>query len=151
MSTRRGRIEDIPALVALAEIFHAESGYAALAPIDSPSVDRTLRGMIESQGAVLLVSEIEGRIAGGIGALIFPLHFNQSVLAAQELFWWLLPAYRGSGEGLRMLAAIEGAVAEAGVKVFSMLSLERCRPEELAELYRRRGYQKCENVWWRTL
>jgi GNAT superfamily N-acetyltransferase len=113
------------------------------------SIAFTCRAMMEQ--ALLLVSEVDGVIAGSVGAVASPLYANRDVLVAAELFWWVEPQFRNSGVGKEMLAGIEQACRNAGVYRFSMMAFDQIEIEKAAAVYQRCGYVPTERTFGKVL
>lgn len=94
----------------------------------------------------LFVAESDGKAIGCAGGLIAPLFINDQVTAAQEMFWFILPEYRGSGVGGRLLAAIKGAAQAAGCK-YVTVSLLASSPDFAAKIYERAGFRPSDRAF----
>lgn len=136
--------DDIPALVAMGEAFHAESPWAtSLAPFDPKSFEATCRLLGERGG--LLVAEADGEVVGMIGAQISPLYFNASVPVVQEVFWYAAPAHR-RGVGMALLDALEGNAVTAKARALLIAGMKTLRGDTVSALLERRGFAAVENM-----
>jgi hypothetical protein len=72
---------------------------------------------------VFLVAERASERVGFVAGFIFQHHFNKDLLCLQECFWWVMPKYRGSSAGIRLLDAFKlaGESLEVDWIYFSML------------------------------
>lgn len=154
--------EDIFRLAEMGQAFFDEAGFAERLgsegqrlTFDLESFARTVAALIE--GGVLLVAEKGGEVVGMAAAGMSPAWWNRNVLTAQELFWYVEPAYRRRDRnkdvavGSELMAALEAAVQSLGVTLFSMSAEEGLRSEALARLYRGRGYFPTEMLFWKQL
>jgi GNAT superfamily N-acetyltransferase len=66
---------------------------------------------------------------------------------AQELWWWLTPASRGSGAGGKMFKQIEQWAQEKGAKALFMIALEDDRAAKMEKVYARAGFKPLERTF----
>lgn len=151
MTIRDAGEADIPQLLAMAARFCEASGHADHAAFDPASMERSLRCLIGGEDGILLVAEEDGSLAGMAGGLVYPLYFAAGRLTGQELFWWVEPAFRGSGAGLALVRGMEGAARNKGAGTFVMGALESLRPGAVGALYERSGYRPMEHLYLRRL
>lgn len=92
-------------------------------------------------GEHLVLISFEGNTPTGVVAgILSPHFFNPNMIALTELFWWVNPAYRGSGSGKALL----NAFIEHGNSVdMIQMALEETSPIDGAVLTRR-GFKKVE-------
>lgn len=147
---REATTADIPAVALLGERFYHEAGWADVAEWDAPSISLTLDNLISGDDGIVLVLLREGVIRGMAGGLVYPLYFNHTHLTGQELFWWVSPEER-IGAGQRLMAALEQAAHDRGAQSWSMIALDKVRPEAVSILYRRRGYRASEHSFIKRL
>lgn len=100
---------------------------------------------------MLVIAEEEGRVVGGIGGLLSPIHFNDAVLTGCMRFWWVDAPYQKTRLSMRLLDRIELAAAEAGCKYWFLSWVEVGHDRDLARLFRRRGYAIAEHEFIKTL
>lgn len=132
---RDATVEDIPFIVDLGRKFAAIT-YPEI-DYDPETTAASLRGLIDSEAGVLLVSE-----RGMIGAVLFPMFFNAGHLHCQEMFWW-----DEGGEGRALLRALEARARERGARTITMVCLDDIRPGVFAKLYTRAGYRPAERFF----
>lgn len=144
LRVRRGRVEDLPALVGMAIRFIAETQYRA---VIVPNVERlaVLTGYLLEHGAVF-VAQADGPndLVGMLGVSLLP-HVMSGELVATEAAWWVNPERRGGMTAVRMLAAAERWAREAGAVWMQMIAPRG--EERLREFYRRRGYLELETLF----
>lgn len=140
--------EDIFRLRDMGQAFFVETGWNKHAEFDVQSYARTVAALIEH--GVLLVAEKDGRVVGMAAAGVAPAWWNKNVLTAQELWWYVEPDHR-KGLGGQLMDALEAAVTDLGVMLFSMSAEEGLRSKALTRLYRARGYFPSETLFWKQL
>lgn len=147
--------QDIFRLADMGQAFFKEAGFADKLPggerltFDLESFGRTVAALIDN-GGVLLVAEKDGEVVGMAAAGAAPAWWNRNVLTAQELFWYVEPAHR-KGIGAKLMEALEAAVIDLGVTLFSMSAEEGLRSQALGRLFRQRGYFPTEMLFWKRL
>jgi GNAT superfamily N-acetyltransferase len=80
-----------------------------------------------------------------------PLYANRDVLTASEMYWYVDEEHRDTGAGKALLAGIEDAARERGVKLFGMMALQAVEPDKAAAIYKRLGYQPGELTFFKVL
>lgn len=146
---REASADDLPRLLQMGERFFNAAGWPEFAAWDVASIEQTLRFLIDNETGGLFVAEVDGEVVGMAGAMVTPFYFNLSHLTGQELFWWVEPEHRGVGGGL--LDAMEAWAKRVGAQTFTMIAVDRIRPELMARVYRGRGYRPAEHSFMRRL
>lgn len=123
--------------------FFETAGWPDVAEWDEASVEKTLRFLMEQPTGCLFVAEKDGQLVGMTGGMLTPFYFNLGHLTGQELFWWVEPEHRGVGSGL--FDALEAWAEAAGAQTFTMIAVDRLKPDVMARIYRARGYQPAEH------
>lgn len=141
--------DDMPRILQMGERFFETAGWPEIAEWDAPSMERTLTFLMESDTGCVFVAETEDGVVGMTGGMLNPFYFNLSHLTGQELFWWVEPEHRGVGSAL--FDALEAWAKDAGAQSFSMIAVDRLRPEALGRIYQRRGYRASEHSYIRRL
>ncbi len=145
MIVRDATEDDYDDLLRMGREFVAEAGRGE---IDDDTLLMTLESLKE-QG-ILKVCE-NGTVCGAAGALVFPHYWNRGEMIAQELFWWVDEAKRGTSAGLRLLVALENEARDLGAKELLMLCLERVDGDKVANMYERLGYEPLERTYTKEL
>lgn len=140
---RSATTADIPALTGMGERFHEASALGDIVPFDADSFAQTVRHMLHADDAFILVLDDNGP-RGMIGAMVYPVWFNLAHRAAQELFWWAEPDWRG---GVDLLWAMEAEAGRRGAGSVSMLCLDGLRDKAIDRLYRMKGYRPMEHSY----
>jgi GNAT superfamily N-acetyltransferase len=148
MNVRPATHADIPEIIRMGRAFWAQTPYSAI-PYCPDSIAETCLAMLANN--LLLMAEVDGKVAGAVGAVASPLYANKSVLVGAELFWWVEPEHRNSGVGKLMLSAIEDAARAAGVYRFSMMAFDDIEVEKAAAIYSRVGYSPTERSFGKVL
>lgn len=146
---RAASTDDTPRLVEMGRRFFAETGFSVVAEFDDESFARTLTGLIEGENGAVFVAE-EGEIIGFIGGMVYPQFFNAAHTTGQEFFLWCDREHR-KGAGRKLLKALENWARNQGARSFTMVALDSNRPEAVAAMYRRAGYQPSERNFIRKL
>lgn len=140
--------DDVPACLVLSRHFFDESGMAKVTGFDTDCAEAMLRHLIDDSACELFVAGTQALI-GIAGVMTYPMYFNTSHLAAQELFWWVDPAHRGGTAGVRMLLTMEQWARDRGCKTLTMVCLPIDSPAE--RIYERMGYAPSERSFIRSL
>ena len=142
---RLAKLEDIPNLLRMGELFFNDSGYGEITSFNKNDTEVTLKSLIDL-GTLLT----DGK-SSMIGFLVFPLFMNQKTLMSQELFWWVDEDKRGTRIGIDLLKQAEKISKENGATVMNMLSLNDLNGEKVNKLYERLGYKRKEQSYMRVL
>lgn len=141
--------DDMPRILEMGERFFETAGWPEIAEWDAGSMEQTLGYLMDAATGCVFVAETEAGIVGMTGGMLNPFYFNLSHVTGQELFWWVEPEHRGLGSGL--FDALEAWATDAGAKSFSMIALDRLKPDVLGRIYQRRGYRAAEHSYIRRL
>jgi GNAT superfamily N-acetyltransferase len=132
--------DDLPALMRMAQDFHAASPCAPYIQFCPASMADTFHRLAVNDEACLLVGEVGGEVLGMIAGVATPHYVNAVHTTTQELFWWVDPAARHTRVGLRLLQAFEDWARAVGSRTLFMASTATLTPDKLARFYRRKGY-----------
>lgn len=144
---RAATVADLAVCVDLASRFHAAAPISDIAPFDRDGMAVTLREMFTNPRAGIWLALIDGKPVGIAGALRYPLYFNPAYEVAQELFWWLDPAARGSGAGEKLFQSVQSWAKETGASAVFMIALDDSRVGKMDKFYRRAGYHPLERTY----
>lgn len=145
--TRDGTEADIPAVIEMAREFWQHTMYTE--DFDAEQVEFMTR-LALSQG-LLAVLEVEGKVEGFTAGISGPLLANGATLVATEIAWWVNPAARRGRHSLDLLNHIEAQAKAAGVKYWTMVTMQSCAPEVASRIYLSRGYKHSETSYTRIL
>jgi len=101
---------------------------------DESSMEHTVRNMLTSDDAVILIDE-----KAMVGGLVYGHYFDMNRRIASELFWWVDPEARGNGIGIRLLKALEDWARGRGAERLTMLYMKSLG-QGLEKLYTRYGF-----------
>lgn len=146
---RAATYDDLPRVLEMGRRFFDTAGWPEVAEWDDASTEATLRFLIDQPTGGLFLAEVDGQVVGMTGGLVTPFYFNLAHLTGQELFWWVEPEHRGIGSGL--FDALEAWAADAGAQTFTMIAVDRLKPDVMARIYRARGYRPAEHSFIRRL
>lgn len=149
MNIRPATPDDLPRIVAMGRTFWSQTAYARHVVYCPDSIAGSALRMIDA--GLLLVADVDGVAIGAVGLVTVPCYANADVLMAAELYWYIEDEHRDSGAGMALLAAIEDAARNAGVKLLGMMALEAVEPEKAAAIYKRFGYSPAERTFFKVL
>lgn len=138
---------DLPIYVQLSADFHAASPMQRVCKFDPEGFKEFVVIAMSNPDICILVAELNGEIVGITGGIIYPLYFSPSHKVAQELWWWLTPAARGSGVGNKMFKHLQLWSKERGAKTIFMIALEDERAEKMEKVYCRAGFEPMERTF----
>ena len=95
---------DIPYLIMLASVMHAESSFASV-PFDAEVLALTVIRLLDDQQFVML-AEIDGRIVGAMLGAATPFAFSHAMMA-QDVALFVHPGARGRLVSVRLVHAFE--------------------------------------------
>jgi RimJ/RimL family protein N-acetyltransferase len=101
--------------------------------------------LIGGRESTLIVADDGSELVGMIGMWVYD-HPLSGDRVAGEVFWWVDPHQRGR-LGLDLWAAAEAWAKDREARVIQMIAPN----DRVARLYGRRGYQKLETTYQRTL
>lgn len=117
---------------------------------DVPSMVKTIGRLVNEDNAVAFCWEQGGQIVGGIGGMLAPMYFNENHLAAQQIFWFVLPEYRNI-KSLRLLQAWEQWATMYGASVIWSGAKMDDHYQGMQTMMGRRGYAPLETVFIREV
>jgi GNAT superfamily N-acetyltransferase len=147
INVRKAIATDLEQYVKLARDFHKASPMHGVADFDEQGYSIFFLQSIIDPNIGIWLAEIDNEIVGITGALVYPLYFSPTNLVAQELWWWLTPASRGSGAGGKMFKHIEQWAQEKGAKALFMIALEDDRAAKMEKVYARAGFKPLERTF----
>jgi len=139
---RTATIDDLDTLVEMSGKFYAETDYAKQYEYHPESMAATLLPLIEA-GTVFT----DG-IDCAIVMILIPSFFNNEIMVAQELGWYVSEEKRMTGLGIKLLKHAEEEMKNRGAKVMIMLTLTS---NDISKLYEKLGYTEQEKIFMRYL
>ena len=147
MIVRNATEADLDQYLVLANDFHDASPMNGIAQFDVEGYASFYKNALNNPDVGIWLAEIDSKIVGITGALVFPLYFSPTHLVAQELWWWLTPTARGSGAGAKMFKQIEQWAKEKNAKSLFMIALEDDRADKMEKVYIRAGFTPLERTF----
>ena len=147
LRVRLAEKSDKAGIIEQARAFFAASPMGQRVDFDEAGFAAFLDRVEASEHAQVWVVDKAGEVVGIAGALAFPLYFAPSVTVAQELFWWIDPAERGTSAGAQMMFEIEGWAEQIGASQLFMIALENDRSATMERVYSRRGFSPIERTF----
>lgn len=147
MIVRNATEDDLAQYVELANDFHTASPMNSIAEFDREGYATFYINALNNSDIGIWLAEIDSKIVGITGAMVYPLYFSPTHLVAQELWWWLTPTARGSGAGAKMFNQIEQWAKEKNAKSLFMIALEDDRADKMEKVYIRAGFTPLERTF----
>lgn len=119
LNIRAASLRDLPQLVELGRVMHAESPRLGKLTLDELKAKATLAGLMSSAGGLLLVAEHEGKIIGGIAAVITE-HWYSHDKMAYDIALFVRPDKRGGILAARLINAYAAWAREHGAVITQM-------------------------------
>lgn len=145
---RDATLDDIPAMVALGEIMHAESRYSFMA-YDGEKVAITLKTLMQTGGFVR-VHVKDGEIDGGmVGYMGNPWFSGERV--ASELALFVVPGKRGGMAAWYLLSEFGAWAENQGAREITLAITTGVKVEETGRMYQRLGFEQVGGVFKRRM
>jgi GNAT superfamily N-acetyltransferase len=144
MSIREATVDDVPRLVEMGQRFRAESPYATRLTENPAQMRALVTQLLETESGIVFVEEQDDQIVGMFLGFLF-LHPISGDLIGSEVVWWVEPEFRG--RGLRLMRRGEAWAREHGARFMQMVA----PTPDVAQLYRRLGYEEVEQVYQRRM
>lgn len=148
MEILQAQHKDLDALVEMGGDFFVEAGWQEPLKWDPERARESLTGLLEDEQAVILVAKNQEQYVGMVGALVYPVWYNTSILTGQEFFWYVKPESRGN-VGIKLLLELEKIAAQKGAVMFEMMSMQSM--PSLDAVYSRFGYKPSEKTFMKRL
>ena len=143
--------EDIERMVAYGQQFwHQTRYYAAGIDYDVETVTAMTQSLID-EGVAMYAEDRDGNIIALMLVIISPFPMNIHFLAACEWVFYVDPAYRRGGLGVKLIEAAEEILKSKSVKFFTMVSLTNVTPEAANKLYETLGFEQSETNFTKDL
>lgn len=127
---------DLPAIIELGKLMHAESRYASI-PFSPIKVAATFAALLDGQGCVF-VAERKGEIIGGIAGFLGPVWFgvDQTLM---ELTLFIKPGTRGGKAASMLIKAFVDFGKSRGCRLIQSGVVSGVNQERTEKLYQRLG------------
>ena len=140
---RPATLSDVPRLVDLGELMHAESPRFSRLRFSPDKLTGTLSHLIESENGLLLVAESDqGEIIGGLAAIAVE-HWCSSDMMATDLALFIAPRHRGSRAAAKLVQAYLSWAGRRGIGVVQLGISTGFHVEQTAKLYSLLGLHQC--------
>lgn len=149
MILRFPETEDIAECVEIGREFWHQTPYASILDYNPEAVANLLQILINDK--LMVIAEYESEIVGVAGIVVTPFHFDPSIKAAAEMFWYVRPGVRDQGVGESLLAAMEAMAKRHGASIFSMGNMQTTNPEDTQRLLEKNGYRLTEKSFAKVL
>jgi len=146
MTIRPATVRDRAAVVTLALRFHTETAYRQLIAVDAERIGALFD--VALRDGIVLVAERDVDLVAFL-ALVALDHTLSGDRYAEEIAWWVEPAYRSGTLGPRLLARGEAWAAEHGCAFINMVA--PAFAIGVADYYQRRGYAAVETTFMKRL
>lgn len=143
---RPARVEDGPVLFDLLHQFFLDGlNKMGISP-DKESVCEFLAKMIDTNNhlACLFVGEVDGKVIGLIGGHVHHPWYSLKLRIATQDLWYVLPSFRGSPIGYKLLKAFEEWCERMAATIIFMPFTQFYEPEKVARMLRKAGYKHTE-------
>jgi GNAT superfamily N-acetyltransferase len=147
LRVRLAEKSDKAGIIKQAREFFAASPMGRRVEFDEEGFASFLDCVEASDSAQVWVVDKDGEVVGIAGVLAFPLYFAPSFTVAQELFWWIDPAERGTTAAKQMMFEIEGWAEQIGASQLFMIALENERSAAMERVYSRSGFSPIERTF----
>jgi GNAT superfamily N-acetyltransferase len=133
---------DLPALLELGAVMHAESPRFSRLSFDAGRLEQTLGALLATPDGFLWVAEREGRIVGGLAAVVVQ-HWCSTDRVAADMALFMTPEARGSLAPARLVAEYKRWAKERGAVHIQFGVSTGVHPEQTAQLLERLGFTRC--------
>lgn len=108
------------------------------------------KAIIDS-GIGKIFSVVDGDVFNGvIGGFNVPDGLTGDIVC-QGSFWYVLPEFRTSRTGLKLLTHLEDWARQGGASRIVMSNIQSHQPEKMHKAYNAMGYSPLEVHYWKTL
>lgn len=144
-------ISDLPRLEAMGAEFFEVARLDRWFSYNPRDFSITAAEAIASDQGVALVGDGPNGVVGMAIAVAYPVYFNRAHVTAQEIVWWVEPAFRGGPMGAELKRGLETWAKSKGCLTMEMGALEGLRTATLARLYKSKGYAPKEYLFCKRL
>ncbi len=139
-------VSELDSLADLARQFYGASKW--LGTFNMVKFRELWTNLLTSGMGIILVVDGKNGPAGTIGGFLHQDLYSDA-LVAEEMFWFVGAASRGSG--IRLYRAFEVWARQSGAQTIQMVHLADSMPERLADFYLGRGYELVETRYSKRL
>lgn len=146
MTIRHATDADVPALLAMAQAFVAQTKYHGLITLSLEHLETLTRNVLAAPGGQVWIAQKDETPIGMLAMGLFE-HPMSGERVASEVVWWVDPAYRGSSVGRRLLRAAETWATEQHAALLQMVAPDA----RVGRFYEALGYVSVETAYQRRL
>lgn len=140
---RAATAADMPAIVSLGEVMHAEGRYRAVS-FDRGRVAQTLAFAMRE--GIVIVAEAGGEIVGGVALLLVPYWFSTERMAT-DLALFVAPGARGGAAAVKLVSTATDAAIRAGAREVVFSSSVGIDPERFGQFMTHLGFVQQGGVY----
>ncbi|MCU0950798.1 MAG: GNAT family N-acetyltransferase [Burkholderiaceae bacterium] len=133
---RAATAADLPAMVALGEVMHAEGRYRTVSFDRGRVADALAFAMREG---IVIVAESGGELVGGVALLIVPYFFSAERMAT-DLALFVAPGARGGAAAVKLVSTATDAAVRAGAREVVFSSSVGIDPERFGHFMTHLGF-----------
>jgi GNAT superfamily N-acetyltransferase len=145
---RRATIDDLPAILPLAERFR---DHVTMRDVPMERIEDSLSLLLASDAAVIFVYERNGVTYGALVAVESFTWFSPDVRLAIELAWWCQPEYRRGPAAIRLVESLERWASERGCHAVVLHTLQIPGEESVDGMASRLGFALREQTYVKEL
>jgi GNAT superfamily N-acetyltransferase len=143
---REMAVSDLPAVQKCAGEFYAASRF--LGKFCIGRFCEMWTWLLTGGDGVIFADEREGEIVGVIGGIVHREVYSEAIVA-EEFFWFVREAYRGSG--LALYRRFEEWARRRGAETIQMVHLRDVMPDKVERFYLRAGFHPIETRYAKEL
>lgn len=136
---RNARLEDVPTLVEIGRVMHAEGQYAAY-NFDEAKLRREIDALIELDQGIALVSEENGHVVGGFIGMVHEHFFGHDKVSYDQALF-LLPQHRSGFQGMKLIKEYISQAKDKGAAQITIANSTGFEMDKVASLYERLGFE----------
>lgn len=140
---RAATAADMPAIVSLGEVMHAEGRYRAVS-FDRGRVAETLAFAMRE--GIVIVAESGGEVVGGVALLLVPYWFSTERMAT-DLALFVAPGARGGAAAVKLVSTATDAAIRAGAREVVFSSSVGIDPERFGQFMTHLGFVQQGGVY----
>ena len=147
VTIHQAKPEDVDRLVAYGEKFWSQTRYfKAGVDYDIDTVTAVTNNLLD-EGVVLYARDVDNNIIALMLVIIAPFPMNVNYLMACEWVFYVDPAFRRGGLGVKLIKTAEKLLIARQVTFFTMVSLINVTPEAANQLYQSLGFEHSESSY----
>lgn len=143
MGIRQATLDDLPALINLGELMHAESPRFSTITFSPARLGHTLAALVQSPMGFVWVTETEaGEVVGGMVATAFQ-HWASDDLMTTDLALFMAPEHRGGTAAARLARKYHQWARDLGAKLIQQGVTTGVHTDQTVQLLERLGMKRC--------